>query len=411
MPRRLTAARPILKLEKMKQRWNKLPRFSQVVILIGAVTFLALLAAGTLVAVTRAKRPTNPARAAQGVISAAPTSGKAKPIFAMYYMWWDRSHWTTHLGPNYPSTATPNPLPAALDSASCSTKNNYAGNLLTDVSQGLSYDQTNPQTIDDDVNLAQASGLSGFAVNWIGDGTTTQSVKSSNYNKRLAYMFDAVHKLNAAGKPFKLILNYQSSAKKLPMEQFTNDLDYFNATYGTNPALDHTYSIRPEVIMAGTWKYSDTELTSISNNLRSRLYLIGDEKPSSWTATRSSDLDGTSYYWSSQNPYANAGSFKTLSNFAATVRATHNPDGTAKTWFSPFTPGYNAALLYHTPTCVPRNGTATMHRLFDGNSGSNPDGWTLISWNEISEGSYIVPLTRYGTTYTDELRSIVQTNK
>jgi hypothetical protein len=81
------------------------------------------------------------------------------------------------------------------------------------------------------------------------------------------------------------------------------------------------------------------------------------------------------------------------------------------TWLAPFTPGYNATLLYHTPTCVPRNNGQTMKALFAGNSVSKPDGWTLISWNEISEGSYVVPLTRYATTYLDVLKSITQANR
>lgn len=53
------------------------------------------------------------------------------------------------------------------------------------------------------------------------------------------------------------------------------------------------------------------------------------------------------------------------------------------------TPGYNATLLYHRPTCVPRNKGQTMHELLTGNSVSEPDGWTFISWNEITEGTYV----------------------
>jgi hypothetical protein len=56
---------------------------------------------------------------------------------------------------------------------------------------------------------------------------------------------------------------------------------------------------------------------------------------------------------------------------------------------------------------VPRNAGATMRALYDGNRASNPDGWTLISWNEISEGSYIVPLTRYGPLFTNTLKAII----
>ena len=45
-----------------------------------------------------------------------PASAAAPPrIFAYYYLWWSSSHWKSSLGPNYPITASPKPLPATLD--------------------------------------------------------------------------------------------------------------------------------------------------------------------------------------------------------------------------------------------------------------------------------------------------------
>jgi hypothetical protein len=346
---------------------------------------------------TTSSHPTAPRRSATG-----------PPIFAIYYLWWDRQHWLTRLGSAYPASASPDPLPATLDGSSCSTVSNYPGNQLTDVSQGLGYDQSRPETILNDVELAARSGLAGFIVNWIGTGRSGQSVTSSNFNQRLKYMFDAVHQVNAAGTPFSLILNYQSSARLLLLSQFSNDFRYFLSAYGGDEALDHTYSAKPEVVMAGTWKYRDSDIESISAGFRSQMYLIGDEKPASWDETRARSLDGTSYYWSSQDPLKNKSSFAVLASFADTVRKSPNPDGSQKTWLAPFTPGYNAMLLYNTPTCVPRNNGATMQRLLEGNAASKPAGWTLISWNEISEGSYVVPLTRYGTKYTDTLRVLAR---
>jgi hypothetical protein len=302
-------------------------------------------------------------------------------------------------------------LPATLDVSGCGTVNHFPGNVETDTSQGLAYDQTDPQTIARDVQLAAQAGLDGFVVNWIGTGAPVQNKASNHFNTRLGYLFEAVHRLNTAGTRFSIILNYQSSAKKLSTTQFHNDFNYFLSTYGNDPVLDHSYSPLPEVVMAGTWKYSDTELGSIWRDFRSRFYLIGDEKPSSWDQARQKYLDGTSYYWSSQNPIKNRTSYATLQRFASTVRRTPSPDGKPMTWLAPFTPGYNATLLYHTPTCVPRNNGQTMKALFAGNSASKPDGWTLISWNEISEGSYVVPLTRYGTTYLDVLKSITRANR
>ena len=88
------------------------------------------------------------------------------------------------------------------------------------------------------------------------------------------------------------------------------------------------------------------------------------------------------------------------------VRSTRNPDGSKKVWLAPLAPGYNPVLLHGGDTCVPRNNGDTMRRLFLGNLASQPDGWLLISWNEIAEGSHIVPLTRWGNAYLDVVRSI-----
>jgi hypothetical protein len=329
----------------------------------------------------------------------------------MYYLWWDRQHWLSHLGPAYPVASSRSPLPAELNHAGCGAKNLFPGNVLTDVSSRLRYNQANPRTIARDVRLAAHAGLSGFAVNWIGTGLPGQRANDNSFSTRLGYLIDAVHKLNASGTRFSVILNYQSSAKRLTPDQFANDFDYILSRYGNDSALDHHYSALPEVIMAGTWKYSDKELATISREFRSRMYLIGDEKPSSWDATRAHYLDGASYYWSSQNPVKNRSSFAAIKQFAAEVRRTPDPDGKAKTWLAPFTPGYDAMLLYHTPTCVPRDNGQTMKSIFAGNSASRPDGWTLISWNEISEGSYVVPLTRYGTTYLNVVKSIAEAGR
>jgi hypothetical protein len=324
----------------------------------------------------------------------------------MYYLWWDRQHWTSRLGQPTVNINNRN-LPATLNSSGCGTVTRYPHNVETDISPGLVYDQSNPATVAQDVRLAARAGLTGFVVNWVGSGAPKQSPSATDLNRRLDYVFAAVHQLNSEGIPFKIILNYQSSARHRPTRQFIDDFGYFLSRYGKDKALDHSFSPLPEVIMAGTWKYSDADLASISTAMRKRMYLLGDEKPSTWDHAREMYLDGTSYYWSSQDPQKNSRSFATLKKFAATVRSVRNPDGRPKTWLAPFTPGYNAMLLYRTSTCVPRDDGQTMRALFAGNAASQPDGWTFISWNEITEGTYVVPLLRYGSKYLDVLSSIV----
>jgi hypothetical protein len=246
-------------------------------------------------------------------------------------------------------------------------------------------------------------GVTGFAVNWNGTGQPTQTPTDDADNQRLEWMFQSARRLNSEGTPFHLILNYKGSANVLHPEVIANDLRYLTDLYAGEPTLDHTYSPLTEVIWAGSWKYTDNEIAAVRNATADTVYLIGDEKPTTWNAARVANLDGASYYWSSQNPYKNPTSFRQLSVWADLLRSQH------KTWIAPLTPGYNAQLLYGTSTCVPRNNGQTMHDLYTGNARSHPDGWFFISWNEIAEGSYIVPLTRYGTRYTDRLRDLIAT--
>ena len=96
-----------------------------------------------------------------------------------------------------------------------------------------------------------------------------------------------------------------------------------------------------------------------------------------------------------------------MQDLSTRIRSETNPDGSTKTYLAPILPGYNAQLLTGSATCVPRDEGQTLSELYHGNLTSNPDGWDVISWNEITEGSYIVPLTRYGPLYTNKLESVI----
>jgi hypothetical protein len=97
-----------------------------------------------------------------------------------------------------------------------------------------------------------------------------------------------------------------------------------------------------------------------------------------------------------------------MASLANAVRASgKNPDGSAKVWVAPITPGYNKELAGGS-SCVPRRGGQTIRTLFAGNSATNPDDFGLISWNEISEGSYIDPMTRYGNQDLSVLSSLIK---
>jgi hypothetical protein len=326
-------------------------------------------------------------------------------MFAFYYLWWDTQHWHARLGPSYPYTANPLPLPATLSADGCTVTNNFDGNQLTDVASPL-WTQDDPNQIRSDVVAAARSGLAGFAVSWAGTGLPNQTASSSAFNKRLASVVAAVHQLNQSGVPFTLWIAYISSARIRTQSQIDNDLSYLQTTYGTDSAFDRSNSSRPTLIMMGSRKYPQSVLDAVSARWRPHFYLVADENWDTWNSAKAADFDADQYYWSSQNPLTNSASFGDIDRLAAEVRATRNPDGSAKQFFSPIAPGYNK-VLGGGSGCVPRDGGQTMRDLYAGNSSANPDGWMVISWNEIDEGTYIVPLERYGDQSLTTLSSII----
>ena len=355
-----------------------------------------------LVGVTLAQAPTGAATQ-----TAASSSATVAPprVFAYYYLWWSASHWKSALGSSYSSSASPLPLPATLDANGCNPKSRYAGNTLTDVPQ-KPYSQDDPGFIEADVRQAAAAGLTGFLVNWVGTGSATQTVTSNPYSSRLQLMVDAVNKVNAEGTPFKLWLSYKASATVLSQSQITNDLGYFYSKYGTNSAFDRSQSSKPTMIWQGSRKYSASILQAVSGQYRTKFRILGDE--TTWSSARAPYLDGDAYYWSSQNPYSNPASFGRLATLAKNVRASgRNPDGSAKVWVAPFAPGYDTQLAGGS-SCTPRKGGLTLKTLFDGNAVTHPDDFALISWNEITEGSYIDPMTRYGSTDLNMLSAVIK---
>jgi hypothetical protein len=326
-------------------------------------------------------------------------------MFAFYYLWWDTAHWHARLGPAYPYGAQPLPLPVTLSGDGCTVQNDFAGNQLTDVSSPL-FTQDDYSQILSDVTLAAHSGLAGFAVSWAGTGKPGQTASSSAFNARLAMVVKAVHQVNSQGIPFSLWIAYISSAAIRTNDYINNDLTYLESTYGKDSAFDRGNDGRPTLILMGSRKYPDSFLSAFSAQWRPHFYLVGDENWNTWSSAKAADFDADQYYWSSQNPVKNPSSFKNIEKLAAEVRATRNPDGSVKKFFSPLAPGYNK-VIGGGSGCVPRLAGQTMKDIFTGNSAANPDGWMVISWNEIDEGTYIMPLERYGMQSVNTLTSII----
>lgn len=330
-------------------------------------------------------------------ISSQPAAAGAtasKPVYVYYYLWWSTQHWHDKLGSNYPYTTSPLPLPAQTDADGCKAVSNYAGNHLIDAPAKL-VSQDDPGAIEADVRTAKSAGVTGFWLNWIGNGTTSQTVTSVPYTRRLAEAFAASARVGG----FKNWVSLEVSSKQ-SAAYIINDLNFLYNQFKNETAWEKING-KPVVTFTGSRKYSDADVLKISKAVRDRIYLVGDESKATLTTTRIGMFDAITYYWSSQDPYGNPQSFDQIKAMGDKVHAA------GKRWYAPLNPGYNSALLNGTGSCVPRRNGDTLRALWNGNARSNPDGWGLISWNEVGENSHIKPMQKWGNTYVKVLSSLI----
>src|SRR5215207_2611155 len=111
-----------------------------------------------------------------------------KPVYVYYYLWWSSLHWKNKLGANYPYSASPLPLPATTDADGCNAVSSYTGNQLLDVPTRL-VSQDEPGAIEADIRTAKSAGITGFWLNWNGNGSASQTRTSVTYTPRLAEAF------------------------------------------------------------------------------------------------------------------------------------------------------------------------------------------------------------------------------
>ena len=346
------------------------------------VAFLLVTAPLIVVSVDAQPAPPHP----------APASSSPEGMYAYYYLWWDTQHWQTTLGSNYPFGQSPLPLPATLDAGGCNPTSLYGGNIETDAPATL-FTQDDPSQVTYDVQSAIAAGLTGFAVDWYGTGSAAQSPSSSGEDQRLDLLVQAVDQAQAEGHNFHLWLSYEASSTSLTQGAIAGDLSYLTSQYGNNPAFDRSNGGKPTFIWVGSYKYPLPVVATISGQFRSAWYFVGGYQWNQWSAAVAPYFDADSPYWSSQDPWHNSQSFQQLDGLAATLHAE------GKKYFAPLSPGFDRQLD-GSATCIPRDDGATLQANFDGNATAGPDGWLLISWNEITEGTYVTPeLQRYGGAY------------
>jgi hypothetical protein len=344
-----------------------------------------------------AQHPSQPA----GQLTLGPALAPAPPniVYMHYYMWWTPAHWKDKLGPFYPYSARPSPLPGSVDASGCGPQTSYTGATIVDVPAGGLYDEGTAAAVDRQIATAAAAGISGFLLDWQGTGLQDQSVNSAPANARLDLVLGRIDAYNAthsqkfsAGLALAVYGEYDRAPARIK-----HDLEYFVSQYGEDPALANPYSTRPIVMLMASRRYLPTALPELSP-LRSKLYLVGDETSASWPVDEPY-LDAASYYWSSENPWSNRSAGHEITKLGQLVHSA------GKRWFAPFIPGYDKELAGG--MCVPRNGTQTLSKVWATNAASSPEGWFGISWNEYVENTYIEPSEAYGTVYLDQLATLI----
>jgi hypothetical protein len=305
------------------------------------------------------------------------------------------------LGPAYPYTAQPPPVPGSLGPNGCTPTVAFPGATIVDVpTEGL-YDQNDATTFDRHIATAAGAGVRGFAVSWQGTGDATQTPFSSSYDARLELLVRRVDAYNARHPVhFNLTLdmsafgNYSRASAAL-----VGDLTYFANRYANDPAFANDFSPKPLTMLLDSRKYTGTQVADIARAVGTRLFLISDDTDATW-ASEQAYFNGASWYWSSQNPIKNPQSGAQIKSLGDQVHAAH------KLWFAPFAPGFDASI--NGPgVCTPRNGISTLARIWSMNAQSRPDAWFGISWNEFVENTYLEPSRALGTSALDTLRLLI----
>jgi hypothetical protein len=235
-------------------------------------------------------------------------------------------------------------------------------------------------------------------LNWVVDGTISQTRTSVSYTRRLSEAFAASIRVGG----FRNWVSYKVASMQ-STDYIINDLNFLYKEFQSEPAWERIDG-KPVVTFTGSRKYSDADVLKISNAVRGRMFLVGDESRTTLTTTRIAMFDAITYYWSSQDPYLNPQSFTRIKEMGDIVHAA------GKRWYAPLSPGYNSQLLNGSGNCVPRRNGDTLRRIWNGNLASNPDGWGAISWNELGENTHIRPTQKWGWSTLNVLSGLISSS-
>ena len=304
----------------------------------GVVSLLALSFSGVW--------PSTPSLAGAAPSPTASKSGTGAPVFAYYYLWFDRPSWDR---------------------------------AKTDVPALGKYSSDDPKIMRQHIRWAKQAGITGFIVSW---------KHSATNDRRLLTLIDV-----AASEHFSLAMIYQGLdfyKRPLPATRVASDLDLFARVFA--PQAPFRGFWKPLVIWSGTWKFTADEVERVTRPVRDRILVLASERNVKGYERVANAVDGDAYYWSSVNPDTFPGYREKLEIMAKAVHAR------AGLWIAPAAPGFDARKIEGT-TVVERDGGKTLLRECATAFASKPDVVGLISWNEFTENTYVEPSKKFGALY------------
>lgn len=355
------------------------------------------------------------------IISRSTSSETPPLVFPTYYLWWPRRHWDDSLGLEYTTSAAANgyPLPALYSdtppdtdinntlsiATNPQTGNPFSGVTQHDVSQGFAYSQDQGTTIEDDMDLMYSIGCRGTIIAW-------QNRTVPEYVNRMDRVIDKTDVMVGQGKKFHVILQFEGEGER-PASSVIADMNFYLDTHGSRRSV-WRFRGKPIIIWNGSWAYPEATMDAVSQAVRDRAWLLGAQQWNRWPTQNYKNgtevfdctpyFDGNAYYWSGQDPYRNPASYNQLKGMADSIHSQ------GKIYGAPLVAGYDGRLLYGGTFHVIRKNGETLQRNWDGNMRGNPEFWNVITWNEIREGSHIVPLKRWGTMNIDVLEQLIAGN-
>lgn len=287
--------------------------------------------------------------AAPQTLQAAP-----QPVLAYYYIWFDPSSWSR---------------------------------AKTDFPVLGHYSSDERQVMRQHIKWAKDAGIEGFIVSW---------KSTSVLNRRLERLMEI-----AQEEDFKLAMIYQGLdffREPLPVARVAADFDIFIERYASHP----TFAIfdKPIMIWSGTWRFSEEEVSSVTQERRKDLLILASERNPEEYERLATFVDGDAYYWSAVDPLTDEGYRGKLTAMSEAIHANGG------IWLSPVAPGFDARLLGGERVIERRDGE-TLRRAMDAALVASPDAIGVISWNEFSENTHIEPSESHGGRYLEVLADIL----